>query len=184
MTAGADNSILCSKLSRLSAPAPLLRIPSTCVVRSLALVDSAHLACGAADDQIALIDLDAIESTRGERFNACLFGKDAVQWSGEPAAAMRATDAEGDAASSKIVRRVPGHAHEVTGLLVARDSLERPRVLVSASLDGTLRRWDWPIKLEEIFATVGDDEPTEQQKESLLTAEEEAELAELLSDED
>ncbi|GAA5944952.1 hypothetical protein JCM10213_001829 [Rhodosporidiobolus nylandii] len=55
--------------------------------------------------------------------------------------------------------------------------------VLSASLDGTLRRWKWPDLLNEEWSKVVLFEVKEEgQKESLLTAEEEAELEALMAD--
>lgn len=57
--------------------------------------------------------------------------------------------------------------------------------IVSASLDGTLRRWRWPDVLRDEVErkVVVQPEEEEKKKESLLTEEEERELEELMGEE-
>lgn len=86
--------------------------------------------------------------------------------------------------SGKLVHVYEGHYEEVTGVVVDE---ERGRA-VSVSIDGTIRTWG--LKSEDIKKAKEDDEKAksgegeEETKESLLTAEEEAELAELMEDSD
>lgn len=74
-----------------------------------------------------------------------------------------------------LVRTLEGHWHEVTylGTWTRKDGT---LWLVSAALDGTVRRWPWSV-----VTTAGLSAPAPPAP-SLLTAEEEAELAELMDD--
>lgn len=74
------------------------------------------------------------------------------------------------------------HFHEVNLLRVwlrlAENGLDFETWIVSASLDGTVRKW----KLEEMLHAPKPVKQVEEEQESLMTAEEEAELAELMDD--
>lgn len=79
------------------------------------------------------------------------------------------------------VKEIEGHTHEIVQLCVY-STLSGEAWILSASLDGTLRRWKWPDVLKEkvdklVIVPV---EEEELKKESLLTEEEERELAELM----
>jgi WD40 repeat protein len=87
-------------------------------------------------------------------------------------------------ASGKLHHVFSGHFEEVTGLLL----LSRQR-LVSISIDATVRQWS--LKAQDLATAIqeaederlGKDKEEElEKKEGLMTAEEEAELAELLDD--
>lgn len=89
-----------------------------------------------------------------------------------------------DKGSGKLHHKFTGHFEEVTGLLL----LSRQR-LVSVSIDATIRQWS--LKSQDLAKSVKEAEDErlgkekEQEpelKEGMLTAEEEAELAELLED--
>lgn len=82
-----------------------------------------------------------------------------------------------------LVRLMDEHFHEVNLLRVwlrlAENGLDVETWIVSASLDGTIRKW----KLEEMLNPPKPVEDIKEEKEeSLMTAEEEAELAELMDD--
>lgn len=85
------------------------------------------------------------------------------------------------------VRAIEGHAHEVVQLCAYADRAGELWVL-SASLDATLRRWRWSEIRERagerLVLVPVEDEPQAggQDKESLLTEEEERELAELMGE--
>lgn len=92
-----------------------------------------------------------------------------------------------DRASGKLWHTYEGHYEEVTGLVV----LEGERKVVSVSIDGTIRTWGLDKadlekarkeREEQAKGVVKEEKVT--QKKSLLTAEEEAELAELMGSED
>jgi WD40 repeat protein len=93
-----------------------------------------------------------------------------------------------DRATGKLWHVYEGHYEEVTGLVV----LEGDKKVVSVSIDGTIRTWGLgkadlekarKEREEELKGVV--EEEKVKSKKSLLTAEEEAELAELMdSDED
>lgn len=94
-----------------------------------------------------------------------------------------------------IVNRVEGHSHDIIDLAIYTVEVEiespiaggasttkREARILSASIDGTLRRWKWPDILTEkglVNIILPTQEPVE---ESLLTAEEERELAELMEE--
>lgn len=88
-------------------------------------------------------------------------------------------------ASGKLHHVFTGHFEEVTGLLLMGQRL------ISVSIDATVRQWS--LKPQELAKAVEeaeserlgkDKEKEPEQQESLMTAEEEAELAELLGDSD
>lgn len=89
-----------------------------------------------------------------------------------------------DSASGDLLCTYSGHFEEVTGLVL------RGRSVVSVSIDGTVRRWglrrqDMSRYEEELKKEAnGDSEVGAAKKESMLTADEEAELAELMDDSD
>ncbi|KAK4504936.1 hypothetical protein PRZ48_002899 [Zasmidium cellare] len=85
--------------------------------------------------------------------------------------------------SGELVCVYSGHFEEITGL--ARRG-ER-REVVSVGIDGTVRVWSLERGEMKRFAEEkgkGKEEVVEEKKESLMTAEEEAELAELMEDDD
>lgn len=91
-----------------------------------------------------------------------------------------------DASSGDLVCTYSGHYEEVTGLAIL-GGLK----VVSVSIDGTVRQWSLERKgmakyLEDLKGEKTDDNVKEvsAKKGSVLTAEEEAELAELMDDED
>lgn len=88
-----------------------------------------------------------------------------------------------DRATGKLWHVYEGHYEEVTGLVV----LAGEKKVVSVSIDGTVRTWGFSksdlekaIKEKEEAAKGGAKEDKVAAKQSLLTAEEEAELAELM----
>ena len=95
-----------------------------------------------------------------------------------------------DMASGDLVCTYTGHFEEVTGLIASSNS--NFRGVVSASIDGTVRKWSLDraemkrFQEELARAENGDDEGAAADKAkagaSMLTAEEEAELAELMDD--
>ncbi|KAF2722121.1 WD domain-containing protein [Polychaeton citri CBS 116435] len=93
-------------------------------------------------------------------------------------------------ASSDLVCTYSGHYEEVTGLLLVG---EGSKSVVSVSIDGTVRRWGlerkemqkyWDEVEREKAENDDGDGNQKQAGRSLLTAEEEAELAELMDDDD
>ena len=89
-----------------------------------------------------------------------------------------------DKATGKLWHVYEGHYEEVTGLVV----LEGEKTVVSVSIDGTVRTWGLTreelakaIKEKEDKANGVVKEEKVQPRKSLLTAEEEAELAELMN---
>lgn len=88
-----------------------------------------------------------------------------------------------DAASGDLVCTYSGHFEEVTGLVL------RGSKAVSGSIDGTVRRWglskqDMAAYQEELKREAEGDADGGAKKDGLLTAEEEAELAELMDESD
>ncbi|KAI9158669.1 transcriptional repressor [Paramyrothecium foliicola] len=92
-------------------------------------------------------------------------------------------------ASGRLYCTLEGHYEEVTDLVMLRDAQGRPARICSVSIDGTIRTWplakidlDAVVKeIEEAKRPKEEGEPVEK-GESLLTADEEAELAELMDD--
>ncbi|GAA5890168.1 hypothetical protein JCM5296_002837 [Sporobolomyces johnsonii] len=190
-TASADNSVLLSSLSLSSPstpPTPLLRLPHPSQVRSLLPLASAlpalsapYLLTAASDELIRIFSLadsacdpDPARERRRE-------------WRGIGLAEGTVPDG--------CVREVEGHTHEIVQLraYVSEGKEEegegggkkREAWILSASLDGTLRRWRWPEMLtEEREKLVVVPVVEEERKESLLTEEEERELEELMADDE
>lgn len=97
-----------------------------------------------------------------------------------------------DRASGKLYCTLEGHFEEVTDLVLLRASpTSRPASVCSVAIDGTIRTW--PLGRKELDDVVEkmrvaaatkpqEDETTSKSGEGMLTAEEEAELAELMDD--
>ncbi|KAF2770733.1 WD40 repeat-like protein [Teratosphaeria nubilosa] len=94
-----------------------------------------------------------------------------------------------DASSGDLVCTYSGHYEEVTGLVM----MDSEKKVVSVSIDGTVRQWslergDMAKYLEQVRKEKdGEDGPLEGAEKSsgrMLTAEEEAELAELMEDDE
>lgn len=97
-----------------------------------------------------------------------------------------------DRSSGKLYCTLEGHYEEVTDLILLRNSRGLPDKICSVSIDGTIRTW--PLQkgeLDEVVKKIEESKkPVEQEAEleaeleadNLLTAEEEAELAELMDD--
>lgn len=88
-----------------------------------------------------------------------------------------------DLASGDLVCTYSGHFEEVTGLVL------RGSRAVSGSIDGTVRRWglskqDMAAYREELKREAEGDADGGARKDGMLSAEEEAELAELMDDDD
>lgn len=87
--------------------------------------------------------------------------------------------------SGKLVCTYTGHFEEITGLARVAGN---PRKVVSVSIDGTVRQWSLErqdmVKYQEDLAKGEKKDEEVEKKEGLLTAEEEAELAELMDDDD
>ena len=94
-----------------------------------------------------------------------------------------------------IINRIEGHSHDIIDLAIYTVEVEtestvaggipttkREARILSASIDGTLRRWKWPdILTEKGLASII--LPTQESlEEFLLTAEEQRELAELMEE--
>lgn len=93
-----------------------------------------------------------------------------------------------DRTSGKLYCTLEGHYEEVTDLVLLNGPSGRPEKICSVSIDRTIRTW--PLVKSELDAAVvkmkeaaKPNSNTEEQKgDSLLTADEEAELAELMDD--
>ena len=95
-----------------------------------------------------------------------------------------------------MINRVEGHSHDIIDLGVYTleveveatvaggvPTMKREARILSASIDGTLRRWKWPDILTEKGISSDILLPTQEPlEESLLTAEEERELAEMMDE--
>ena len=97
-----------------------------------------------------------------------------------------------NASSGELACVFEGHYEEVTGLaLVPGADVQRANRVVSVSIDGTVRTWSLDAtelqkaREEAEKRAIGIEEPKEEEvKKSMLTAEEEAELAELMDSDD
>lgn len=95
-----------------------------------------------------------------------------------------------DRASGKLYCSLEGHYDEVTDLVLLDGGHGKEKRLASVSIDGTVRIWpldkagiDAAVKEQQKAATNGaGDDQSKEEPGKLLTAEEEAELAELLDD--
>lgn len=93
-----------------------------------------------------------------------------------------------DRASGKLYCSLVGHFDEVTDLVILKTPSGPSQRVCSVSIDGTVRTW--PLEKAELDAAVGAQEkPVEDEKkeaggEGLLSAEEEAELAALMEDDE
>ena len=92
-----------------------------------------------------------------------------------------------ETSSGKLVCTYSGHFEEVTALCASQDGTK----VVSVSIDGTVRQWSLSREamaqyLEDLAKQASGDATTDgsTQEKSTLTAEEEAELAELMEDDD
>lgn len=92
-----------------------------------------------------------------------------------------------DRTSGKLYCTLEGHFEEVTDLILLHDGTTAARVC-SVSIDNTIRTWPLAKKeLDEVVAKIEEakkpkDKTEEKAPDGLLTAEEEAELAELMDD--
>ena len=90
--------------------------------------------------------------------------------------------------SGKLYCTFEGHFEEVTDLILLSNSTTgRTEAVCSVSIDGTIRKWPLRKKevdemVEKIKAAAKPKEEEEKAGEGLMTAEEEAELAELMDD--
>ncbi|KAK7416257.1 hypothetical protein QQX98_005328 [Neonectria punicea] len=94
-----------------------------------------------------------------------------------------------DRSSGKLYATLFGHYDEITDLVMLRDAEGTSRKVCSVGIDGTIRTWplgkseldEVVVKIEEA-SKAGAKMEDEDKEENLLTAEEEAELAELMDD--
>ncbi|KAI9683750.1 MAG: hypothetical protein M1822_005940 [Bathelium mastoideum] len=95
-----------------------------------------------------------------------------------------------DPASETLIHCFDGHFEEVTGLVVLSRKLGQAGEVVSVSIDGTIRRWG--LGKEELQKAKEDERKRSEEapkqdegaKSSILTEEEERELAELMEDDE
>ncbi|BFZ61064.1 hypothetical protein YB2330_002122 [Saitoella coloradoensis] len=84
-----------------------------------------------------------------------------------------------DIGSGAIVKVIEGHYDEVSALAMWSN------ILLSASLDGTIRQWSMvEADVRAMKKVVWEEEEEEEEKPATLTAEEEAELADLMGSDD
>lgn len=86
-----------------------------------------------------------------------------------------------------LIATIDAHSHEVTDLhaylRLNAESGKKEAWILSASVDGTLRRWKWEEVVSGRAGKVdGAVVEVKEEEESLLTAEEEAELEALMAD--
>ncbi|GAA5938198.1 uncharacterized protein JCM15063_000663 [Sporobolomyces koalae] len=186
-TASADNSVLLSTFvpsSPATAPTPVLRIPHPGQTRALLSLpisvpplQAPYLLTTStgAEDLIRVFDLtDEVLDPDPKR-------EVRREWKGLPGLHS------GDAVPG-CVREIEGHTNEIVQLaayVVKNSELGTNEVwILSASLDGTLKRWKWTEMLEQQREKLVLVEVKPQEEASLLTEEEERELAELMGDDD
>lgn len=92
-----------------------------------------------------------------------------------------------DRSSGKLYCTLIGHYEEITDLVLLRDAQGTPRKVCSVGIDGTIRTWPLnKLELDEVVVKIQKaaepKEEEEKKEEGMLTAEEEAELAELMDD--
>ncbi|KAM4059254.1 WD40 repeat 2 [Hirsutella rhossiliensis] len=94
-----------------------------------------------------------------------------------------------DRATGKLYCTLEGHFEEVTDLVMLRNAQGSPETVCSVSIDGTIRTW--PLDKAALDRVVGEMQASREaghaetaaaDSENMLTAEEEAELAELMED--
>ncbi|GAA6061642.1 hypothetical protein JCM10212_002519 [Sporobolomyces blumeae] len=203
-TASADNSVLLSSLSFSSPstpPTPLVRIPhpsQTRAVLSLPLAlpnlaqPGSYLLTTCSDELIRIFNLDdeALEPDAKREL--------ARDWRG-----IEVHPGRQGGMLDGCVQEVEGHVHEIVQLVpyLVKPTTTKPDEsgraqgstelwILSASLDGTLRRWRWQdllrTKRDRLVVVAVDEDEQGQGKvaEGLLTEEEERELAELMGDDD
>lgn len=175
-TASADNSILMSKFDSTQpelSPEPSIRIIHPYHVKSILSLPTSlpslsanFILTGSSDESIRIFSLDSLSPE----------SHPALPWSGLPL--------QHNEKIKGLVRQVEGHSHDVIELGVYTQIGSQGKLeawILSASVDGTLRRWKWPEMLQPVKEThviVQEDEAPQ----SLLTEEEERELAELMAD--
>lgn len=139
---------------------------------TLPSLGSNHLVTGCSDEHVRIFDLSTLSP----------LPPNAV-WSGNPTAPGERLDG--------LVREVEGHTHDVVDLGVYTVETEvtpggarrTEAWLLSASLDGTLRRWKWPeVLVVPKERTVLVPVEIEEEKTGGMTAEEEKELEDLMGE--
>ncbi|KAF4990044.1 hypothetical protein FGRMN_8708 [Fusarium graminum] len=95
-----------------------------------------------------------------------------------------------DRPSGKLYCTLVGHYEEITDIVLLLDSECTPRKVCSVSIDGTVRIWPLAksdldeviVKIQKAAEPQEEDKEEEEKGGNVLTAEEEAELAELMDD--
>ncbi|GAA6009248.1 hypothetical protein JCM11491_004245 [Sporobolomyces phaffii] len=195
-TASADNSILLSSFSPSAPsepPVPTLRIPHPTQTRSVLPLHLSYpnlpylvTSTTSPEDLVRIfhLDNDALEPDAKREVRR--------EWRGIAAPPTHnVLSGPTESMLPGCVREVEGHSNDVVSVatyVVENEHDKKNEVwIVSASLDGTLRRWNWKETLEqkrEKLVLVEVAPPEEEEKESLLTEEEERELEALMADED
>ncbi|GAA5831537.1 hypothetical protein JCM3766R1_001795 [Sporobolomyces carnicolor] len=194
-TASADNSILLMSFSPsdpASAPVPTLRIPHPAQTRSvlplhLEFPNFRHVVTTTItpEELIRVWDLDSEDLEPDAKREV------RRDWKGLPASYPTQAATTGGGADERLlpgcVREVEGHTNDVVSLssyVVENEEGKKEIWILSASLDGTLRRWNWVEMLERKRDKIVliETTPHEDEEPSLLTEEEERELEELMAD--
>lgn len=177
IAASADHSILLSTFSPVSSvlktpPTPSLRIPFPTPLKSVLplplafpSLNLAYILVGSSDEKLRIIDYSELRSP--------------------PPGEFRGLPSEKESEGLQLA--IEGHSHEVIelkGYTVVNEEGRKEAWVVSASVDGTLRRWNWDRLKKGEYEVKGIvvEEEEEEQKEGLLTEEEERELEELMAD--
>ncbi|GAA95187.1 hypothetical protein E5Q_01842 [Mixia osmundae IAM 14324] len=166
-TASADKDVLMSSVTLddpSKPPMPRLRIRHPDYVKSVlplanCLPGAHHVVTGSSDEAIRIFDLAMLDSlTEAERLTG-----------------LKANAPKG------LINEVQAHFHDVVHLAIWTETTaagKRHPWLLTASFDATLRKWPWPDVLTFAPAPA---EAAPKPETDTLTAEEEAELNELMS---
>ncbi|GAA5946521.1 hypothetical protein JCM3765_000277 [Sporobolomyces pararoseus] len=182
-TASADNSVLLCSFSPSSPstpPTPTLRIPHPTQTRSLLPLhlhypNLPHLLT----TTITPEELIRVWDLSSEELEPDAKRESRRDWKGIAASQ--------DQPFPGCIREIEGHTNDVSSLstyvLENEETGKKEVWILSAGLDGTLRRWNWVRDiLENKREKVVLIETTPKEEESLLTEEEERELEELMAD--
>lgn len=166
-----DKTVLFHPLPRSSPPLPPTSISHPDYVKCLLLLPSSFhpsfplLLTGSTDEDIRVFDVSSILENPGN------IGSDGAQ------------EGEGEGVQEK--KPVVAHYMEVTGLQPWLRDVDGKKEawIVSSSLDCTLRRWSMrDIMDPPVLPELKKEEDEAEDEENPMTAEEEAELAELMGD--
>ena len=175
-----------------SAPVPTLRIPHPAQTRSvlplhLEFPNLRHVVTTTItpEELIRVWDLDSEDLEPDAKREV------RRDWKGLPASYPTQAATTGGGADERLlpgcVREVEGHTNDVVSLssyVVENEEGKKEIWILSASLDGTLRRWNWVEMLERKRDKIVliETTPHDDAEPSLLTEEEERELEELMAD--